>query len=61
MSSSTKDESKKIQQERIADLMQPGKIYSLQIETFNWMQPSSRRWDYLNKGWNDMVHCSSTN
>ncbi len=27
MSSSTKDGSKKIQQERIADLVQPGKIY----------------------------------
>ncbi len=31
------DESKKIQQEGIADLVQPGKIYSLQIETLNWM------------------------
>jgi hypothetical protein len=28
---------KKIQQETIADLVQPGKIYSLQIETLNWM------------------------
>jgi hypothetical protein len=37
MNSSTKDESKKIQQERIAELVQPGKIYSLQIETLNWM------------------------
>jgi hypothetical protein len=32
--SSTKDGSKKIQQERIADLVHPGKIYSLQIEMF---------------------------
>jgi hypothetical protein len=32
-----KDRSKKIQQERIADLVQPWKIYSLQIETLNWM------------------------
>ncbi len=37
MSSSTKDGSKKIQLEKIADLVQPGKIYSLQIETLNWM------------------------
>jgi hypothetical protein len=36
-SSSTKDESKTIQLERIADLVQPGKIYSLQIEALNWM------------------------
>ncbi len=34
VSSSTKDGRKKIQQERIADLVQPGKIYSLQIETY---------------------------
>jgi hypothetical protein len=37
MSSSTKDGSKKIQQERIAVLVQPGKNYSLQIEMLNWM------------------------
>ncbi len=37
MSCSTKDGSKKIQQERIVDLVQPGKIYSLQIEMLNWM------------------------
>jgi hypothetical protein len=36
-SSSTKDGSKTIQLERIADLVQPGKIYSLQIEMLNWM------------------------
>ncbi len=33
----TKDGRKKIRQERIADLVQPGKIYSLQIETLHWM------------------------
>ncbi len=32
-----KDGRKKIQQERIADLVQPEKIYSLQIETLHWM------------------------
>jgi hypothetical protein len=32
MSFSTNDGSKKIQKERIADLVHPGKIYSLQIE-----------------------------
>jgi hypothetical protein len=37
MSSFTKDGRKKIQQERTADLVQPGKIYSLQIETLHWM------------------------
>jgi hypothetical protein len=37
MSSSTRDGSKKIQQERIADLAQPGKINFLQIEMLNWM------------------------
>jgi hypothetical protein len=37
MSSSTKDGSKKIKQERIADSVQPGKNYSLQIEMLNWM------------------------
>ncbi len=61
MSSSTKDGNKKIQQERIVDLVQPGKIYSLKIETLNWMWPSSGRWDCLNKGWNNAMHCSSTN
>jgi hypothetical protein len=35
--SSNKDGSKTIQLERIADLVLPGKIYSLQIEMLNWM------------------------
>jgi hypothetical protein len=35
--SSTKDGSNKIQLERIADLVQPGKIFSLQTEMLNWM------------------------
>jgi hypothetical protein len=37
MSSFMKDGRKIIQQERIADLVQIGKIYPLQIETLHWM------------------------
>ncbi len=37
MSSFMKDGRKIIQQERIADLVQIGKIYSLQIETLHWI------------------------
>ncbi len=51
MSSSTKVGRTTIQQERIADLVQAGRIYSLQIETLHWMQHSSRNWDLRSREW----------
>ncbi len=51
MSSFTKGGRTTSQQERIVDLVQAERIYSLQIETLHWMQHSSRYWDLRSRGW----------